>query len=61
MYVSTPAPHRPATPAPQYNNTFANRTAPRTPSYHFEGKDKHWIIAEGQDEDLGLIRYLFYL
>ncbi|XP_065835634.1 N-acetylglucosamine-6-sulfatase-like [Oscarella lobularis] len=47
MYVSTPAPHRPATPAPQYNNTFANRTAPRTPSYHFEGKDKHWIIAEG--------------
>ncbi|XP_062512865.1 N-acetylglucosamine-6-sulfatase-like isoform X2 [Corticium candelabrum] len=47
MYVSTPAPHRPATPAPQYNHTFDGRQAPRTPSYHYDGTDKHWIISKG--------------
>ena len=47
MYVAPPAPHRPATPAPQYNKTFSGKLAPRTPSYGFQGKDKHWIISQG--------------
>jgi N-acetylglucosamine-6-sulfatase len=47
VYLATPAPHRPATPAPQYEHAFDNQVAPRTVSYNFEGKDKHWIISEG--------------
>lgn len=47
MYVSTPAPHRPATPAPQYADMFSNETAPRSPSYGHVGTDKHWIISKG--------------
>ena len=46
MYVSTPAPHRPATPAPQYANMFSEEVAPRSPSYGFVGADKHWIISK---------------
>ena len=46
-YVSTPAPHRPATPAPQYASLFSKEVAPRTPSYGYHGADKHWIISEG--------------
>ena len=49
MYVSPPAPHRPATPAPQYEHAFDGQVAPRTVSYNFEGKGKHWIISEGKD------------
>ena len=48
MYISTPAPHRPATPAPQYADKFANEVAPRTPSYGLVGTDKHWIISKGE-------------
>ncbi len=48
-YVATPAPHRPATPAPQYASTFTGKKAPRTPSYGDMGTDKHWIISEGRD------------
>ena len=47
MYIATPAPHRPATPAPQYSNKFIGQLAPRTPSYDDSGIDKHWIISKG--------------
>ncbi|XP_065919908.1 N-acetylglucosamine-6-sulfatase-like [Dysidea avara] len=47
VYIGTPAPHRPATPAPQYNQTFDNHPAPRTPSYNYNSTDKHWIISKG--------------
>ena len=47
MYIAPPAPHRPATPAPQYNTTFAGKLAPRTPSYGYKGEDKHWLISTG--------------
>lgn len=46
-YVATPAPHRPATPAPQYANKYAGKQAPRTPSYGDKGVGKHWMISEG--------------
>ena len=39
VYIGTPAPHRPATPAPQYNDTFDNHPAPRTPSYIYNSTD----------------------
>ena len=48
MYIAPPAPHRPATPAPQYNATFAGKPAPRTPSYGYKGSDKHWLISTGE-------------
>ena len=48
MYIATPAPHRPATPAPQYESKFMGQVAPRSPSYDFDSKDKHWIISEGK-------------
>jgi hypothetical protein len=48
MYIATPAPHRPATPAPQYESKFVGQVAPRSPSYNFDSKDKHWIISEGK-------------
>ena len=48
MYIATPAPHRPATPAPQYEHKYDNRSAPRTPSYNYNSTDKHWIISEGE-------------
>ena len=48
MYIATPAPHRPASPAPQYDNKFSGQLAPRTPSYNDNSKDKHWIISEGE-------------
>ena len=47
VYIGTPAPHRPATPAPQYNHTFDSHPAPRTPSYNYNSTDKHWIISKG--------------
>lgn len=55
MYVATPAPHRPATPAPQYEHTFDNHLAPRTQSYNYNSTDKHWIISEGGDHSIGAI------
>ena len=48
MYIATPAPHRPATPAPQYSEVFAGKQAPRTPSYGVTGVDKHWLISKGE-------------
>ena len=47
-YVATPAPHRPATPAPQYASKFDGKQAPRTPSYEDKGDGKHWLISDGE-------------
>ena len=47
MYIATPAPHRPATPAPQYEHSFDGKQAPRTVSYNDSGQDKHWLISQG--------------
>ena len=47
MYIATPAPHRPATPAPQYEHTYDNHPAPRTLSYNYNSTDKHWLISKG--------------
>ena len=52
MYISTPAPHGPFTPAPQYNHTYDGVQAPRTPSYGYPGTDKHWIISKGDDDNI---------
>ena len=47
LYIAPPAPHRPATPAPQYAELFIDLKAPRTPSYGVNSTDKHWIISDG--------------
>ena len=45
MVLSTPAPHAPFTPAPQYENAFPDLTAPRTPNYVDNGNvQKHWFM-----------------
>ena len=49
MVLSTPAPHGPFTPAPQYANEFANKKAPRTPAFNYaeEGNSrKHWVMRQ---------------
>lgn len=38
MMVSTPAPHSPWTPAPQYQGSFKLQKAPRNPSFNVHGK-----------------------
>ncbi|XP_062518789.1 N-acetylglucosamine-6-sulfatase-like [Corticium candelabrum] len=45
-YVALHAPHVPATPAPWYNNTLPNQTAPRTPNWGYLGEDHHWVIRQ---------------
>jgi N-acetylglucosamine-6-sulfatase len=45
-YIAVHAPHVPATPAPWYNNTLPNQTAPRTPNWDYLGSDHHWVIRE---------------
>ena len=60
MYIAPPAPHRPATPAPQYNTTFAGKPAPRTPSYGYKGRDKHWLVSTGKHwTGVGLHQYIY--
>ena len=48
MVLSTPAPHGPFTPAPQYAKQFANQTAPRTLNFNkvdlTKENRKHWLI-----------------
>eukprot|EP01121_Diplochlamys_sp_Union-15-3_P006339 TRINITY_DN1682_c0_g1_i2.p1 TRINITY_DN1682_c0_g1~~TRINITY_DN1682_c0_g1_i2.p1 ORF type:complete len:386 (-),score=61.89 TRINITY_DN1682_c0_g1_i2:9-1166(-) len=44
MIIATPAPHEPATPAPQYSNRYSNMTSPRLPSWNLHSEDKHWLI-----------------
>ena len=58
MYIATPSPHRPATPAPQYDNKFLGKLAPRSPSYNDDSKDKHWIISDGMKNMLNDYPYL---
>ena len=58
MYIATPAPHRPAFPAPQYENKYLGKLAPRTPSYNDNSKDKHWIISEGIHMFSGIVIHL---
>lgn len=48
MMVSTPAPHSPWTPAPQYQGRFMLQKAPRNPSFNVHGKDKHWLIRQAK-------------
>lgn len=38
MMVSTPAPHSPWTPAPQFQNSFKDTKAPREPNFDVHGK-----------------------
>ena len=58
MYIATPSPHRPATPAPQYDNKFLGKLAPCSPSYNDDSKDKHWIISDGMKNMLNDYPYL---
>ncbi len=49
MVLSTPAPHAPFTPAPQYEDEYEDLRAPRTPSFNYveesEGQPaKHWFV-----------------
>ena len=44
MMLSTPACHMPFTPAPQYEERFADRRAPRGASFNVHGSDKHWLL-----------------
>ena len=47
MVLSTPAPHDPFTPAPQYENAFPDRIAPRTPAFNYVdgvAEQKHWFM-----------------
>ena len=47
MVVATPASHAPFEPAPQYNNTAQNETAPRTPNWNnvkVNNANKHQLM-----------------
>lgn len=48
MMISTPAPHSPWTPAPQYEKSFLNVKAPRNTNFNIHGKDKHWLIRQAK-------------
>ena len=47
MVLSTPAPHAPFTPAPQYKDAFPDKMAPRTPAFNYVdnmNEMKHWFL-----------------
>ena len=47
MVLSTPAPHDPFTPAPQYRDAFSDLRAPRTPAFNYVQnvkEQKHWFL-----------------
>jgi len=47
MVLSTPSPHAPFTPAPQYADRFQDVKAPRTPAFnyvHASNNQKHWFL-----------------
>ncbi|XP_028648355.1 N-acetylglucosamine-6-sulfatase [Erpetoichthys calabaricus] len=48
MMISTPAPHSPWTPAPQYEKNFADVKAPRDIAFNKHVKDKHWLIRQAK-------------
>ena len=45
MVMSTPSCHGPQDAEPQYQGAFEGRGAPRTPAFHFESADSHWLQA----------------
>ena len=47
VMVGTPACHGPNDQAPQYNQTYAGRVAPRLPSWNKAPQpDKHWLLRQ---------------
>ncbi|XP_071960691.1 N-acetylglucosamine-6-sulfatase-like isoform X2 [Antedon mediterranea] len=44
LMASTPACHSPFDSAPQYEEEFKDKNAPRGPSFNKHGSDKHWLI-----------------
>ena len=47
MVLAPPAPHAPSSSAPQYENEFLDRKAPRNPTFNYVkdgNKDKHWLM-----------------
>ncbi|XP_043565600.1 N-acetylglucosamine-6-sulfatase [Chiloscyllium plagiosum] len=48
MMISTPAPHSPWIPAPQYERNFLDVKAPRNMNFNIHGKDKHWLIRQAK-------------
>ncbi|XP_048405202.1 N-acetylglucosamine-6-sulfatase isoform X2 [Stegostoma tigrinum] len=48
MMISTPAPHSPWIPAPQYERNFLDVKAPRNSNFNIHGKDKHWLIRQAK-------------
>eukprot|EP00912_Choanoflagellata_sp_UC4_P000453 UC4_evm2s285 len=57
LAIHTPAPHRPAQPAPQFINSFTEKTAPRTAAWNYVGKDKHLFLSELQPMNASMIEY----
>ena len=46
--VAPPAPHSPFTNAPQFDDAFSGRKAPRTPNFNARAAaDKHWLMRQG--------------
>jgi arylsulfatase A-like enzyme len=45
VVLHTPAPHRPAEPAPQYANLYSDLKAPRSPSWNTGNKGKHQFLS----------------
>lgn len=46
MMIAPPSCHDPTAPAPQYAGSFANTTAPRTPSFGARDAEKAWFVAD---------------
>ena len=47
MMLSTPACHGPFTPAPQYNNSFSDKQAPRNGSYNVKAEVSLHLFSDG--------------
>ena len=47
MMLSTPACHGPFTPAPQYNNSFSDKQAPRNGSYNVKAEVSILLFSDG--------------
>ncbi len=45
LYASTPAPHEPADPAPQYAQMYEGLVAPRTPNWNVTKTDRNYLVA----------------
>ena len=49
----------PAIPAPQYEHTYDNHPALRTPSYKYNSIDKHWLVSKGRWLAITLLKLLY--